>query len=486
MILVSKSLDGDNYSTWRRAMTISLNAKFKFCFVDGTLEAPSAQNKPEDYATWKKCNDMAYSSIIQEEKQRNLVARWEIIEASAMVVQKSEPVALAVRHKSSSSFRPNSNNRKPLHCSYCDRDHYVRETYWKLHGYPPGYPKHSTAKNNHFKHNDSNQSSIHNIRETPAMQQLQPIMIGLTELQLQQLLSIIQNNGTSQTATPKANNVTTSSGLSSPELIIDSDVTNPITSSSALLVNSNENIFLPPVVMLNGDQALIISIGNLPLSPIIYLKNVLVVPSCKVDLMSEKFAKLLLGEDMSGGGKGVPSSLALSNAITNLAVSSVASNLCLLKQEQGGEEIDWLLSVTDHVVELVSSRSMDGSNMEIMVTHQRRDLQANIPTLRKLDAMLLTYLDNFKDQNEFWYVSKDADEFEKGNTERNDDKWWLPVVKVPPNGLTEVSRKWLQFQKECVNQVLKAAMAINAHVLTEMEVPEEYIESLPKVILNLH
>lgn len=33
----------------------------------------------------------------------------------------------------------------------------------------------------------------------------------------------------------------------------------------------------------------------------------------------EKFSKLLLGEDMSGTGKGVTSALALSNAITNLA-----------------------------------------------------------------------------------------------------------------------------------------------------------------------
>ena len=37
--------------------------------------------------------------------------------------------------------------------------------------------------------------------------------------------------------------------------------------------------------------------------------------------MKERFAKLLLGEDMSGGGKGVSSALALSNALTNLAAS---------------------------------------------------------------------------------------------------------------------------------------------------------------------
>lgn len=88
-------------------------------------------------------------------------------------------------------------------------------------------------------------------------------------------------------------------------------------------------------------------------------------------------------------------------------------------------------------------------------------------------------MDNFKDQNEFYYVSKDANESEK---KRKDDKWWLPTAKVPPSGLSEASRKWLQFQKDSVNQVLKAAMAINAQVLSEMEIPENYIESLPKVI----
>ncbi|MCL7029437.1 hypothetical protein MKW94_019294, partial [Papaver nudicaule] len=142
------------------------------------------------------------------------------------------------------------------------------------------------------------------------------------------------------------------------------------------------------------------------------------------------------------------------------------------------KEIDWLLSVTDHIVEFVPSqqKSKDGVNMEIMTTCQRKDLLMNIPALRKLDAMLIEHLENFKDQNEFYYASKDAKDAEK----RNDDKWWLPTPKVPPNGLSDVSKKWLQFIKESVNQVLKAAMAINAQVLSEMQIPEDYIESLPK------
>lgn len=41
--------------------------------------------------------------------------------------------------------------------------------------------------------------------------------------------------------------------------------------------------------------------------------------SVDLEQMREKFSKLLLGEDMSGGGKGVSSALALTNAITNLA-----------------------------------------------------------------------------------------------------------------------------------------------------------------------
>ncbi|PWA68753.1 PRONE domain-containing protein [Artemisia annua] len=207
----------------------------------------------------------------------------------------------------------------------------------------------------------------------------------------------------------------------------------------------------------------------------------------KADLeqMKEKYSKLLLGEDMSGGGKGVSSALALSNAITNLAASVFGEQHKLAPMKEDSKkrwrkEVDWLLSVTDHIVEFVPVQhtARDGSNMEIMVTKQRKDLLMNIPALRKLDKMLTDCLDNFKNQTEFWYVSKDANESEKGF--QRSDKWWLPTVKVPQGGLSEESRKWMQKQKDCANQVLKASMAINAEVLAEMHIPESYIENLPK------
>lgn len=203
-------------------------------------------------------------------------------------------------------------------------------------------------------------------------------------------------------------------------------------------------------------------------------------PPSELDIMKEKFAKLLLGEDMSGTGKGVSSALALSNAVTNLAASVFGEHRKLEPmapdtKERWKREVGWLLSVTDHIVEFVPTRQTaeNGTTMEIMSTAQRRDLAMNIPALRKLDAMLIGYMDNFVDQTEFWYEKG-------GDNKRDDDKWWMPTVKVPSEGLSDVTRKWLQYQKECVNQVLKAAMAINAQVLVEMEIPEIYIESLPK------
>ncbi|CAH8320451.1 unnamed protein product [Eruca vesicaria subsp. sativa] len=203
--------------------------------------------------------------------------------------------------------------------------------------------------------------------------------------------------------------------------------------------------------------------------------------------MKERFAKLLLGEDMSGGGKGVSSALTLSNAVTNLSASAFGELRRLEpmpedRKERWRREIGWLLSVTDHIVEFSPTlqTNKDGSSMEVMTTRKRTDLVSNIPALKKLDVMLTDCLDSFKDQDEFYYITSDSPEHSNSNSTRNNEKWWLPTVKVPPKGLSETSKRFLLNQKECVSQVLKSAMAINAEVLSQMEIPESYIDSLPK------
>ena len=63
LVLISKPPNGDNYSTWRKAMTLALNAKNKLGFVNGTIKEPSKETHPDDYATWSRCNDMVHSWI---------------------------------------------------------------------------------------------------------------------------------------------------------------------------------------------------------------------------------------------------------------------------------------------------------------------------------------------------------------------------------------------------------------------------------------
>lgn len=65
--------------------------------------------------------------------------------------------------------------------------------------------------------------------------------------------------------------------------------------------------------------------------------------------------------------------------------------------------------------------------------------------------------------------------------QRREEKWWLPVPRVPPGSLSEETRKQIHHKRECANQILKAAMAINGNALAEMDVPVSYLESLPKV-----
>ncbi|GMJ12678.1 ROP (rho of plants) guanine nucleotide exchange factor 1 [Hibiscus trionum] len=218
-----------------------------------------------------------------------------------------------------------------------------------------------------------------------------------------------------------------------------------------------------------------------------------------VEMMKERFAKLLLGEDMSGGGKGVCTALTISNAITNLS-ATVFGELWRLeplapqKKALWRREMGWLLCVSDSIVELVPSIQPfpGGGTYEVMVTRPRLDLYINLPALKKLDAILITMLDAFR-ETEFWYVDRgvvvgdgeDCGAYSSSVTGgrpsiRQEEKWWLPCPKVPPNGLPEDARKKLQQCRDSTNQILKAAMAINNSVLAEMEVPAAYLETLPK------
>ncbi|XP_030531962.2 rop guanine nucleotide exchange factor 7-like [Rhodamnia argentea] len=213
----------------------------------------------------------------------------------------------------------------------------------------------------------------------------------------------------------------------------------------------------------------------------------------EVEMMKERFSKLLLGEDMSGSGNGVCTSLAISNAITNLCATLFGQlwrlePIPLEKKAMWRREMEWLLCVSDHIVEFTPTWQTfpDASKLEVMTCRPRSDLYVNLPALRKLDNMLLEILDSFEEM-EFWYVDQGILALEADGSasfrqalQRQEEKWWLPVPRVHPGGLSEDSRKHLQHKRDCTNQILKAAMAINSIALADMEVPDSYLETLPK------
>ena len=150
-----------------------------------------------------------------------------------------------------------------------------------------------------------------------------------------------------------------------------------------------------------------------------------------------------------------------------------------------------------------------------MENRPRSDIYINLPALSKLDAMLIVrpagrkqrtflleivlqiinrdfiqqeILDSFQD-TEFWYAeqgsmssnSTRSGSFRRVIVQRKDEKWWVPVPCVPAGGLSDKSRKHLRHKRDCATQIHKAAMAINSSVLAEMEIPDAYVSSLPRV-----
>ncbi|XP_047968708.1 rop guanine nucleotide exchange factor 14 [Salvia hispanica] len=205
-----------------------------------------------------------------------------------------------------------------------------------------------------------------------------------------------------------------------------------------------------------------------------------------IETIKEKFAKLLLGEDITGGAKGISTALALSNAINNLAASVFGElwKLEPLTDESKGKwqrEMDWLLAPTNYMVELVPAKHNDanGRTIEIMTPKARADINMNLPALRKLDSMLIETLDSMVN-TEFWYAEVGSRAEGRSRSSGQSKRWWLPSPQVPTVGLSEIERKRLLHQGKLIFQVFKAAKAINENILADMPIPANIRDALPK------
>ncbi|XP_008238005.1 PREDICTED: rop guanine nucleotide exchange factor 14 [Prunus mume] len=211
-----------------------------------------------------------------------------------------------------------------------------------------------------------------------------------------------------------------------------------------------------------------------------------VLQNSDVEEMKEKFSKLLLGEDVTGGYKGLSTAVALSNAITNLA-ATVFGELWKLeplpeeRKSKWRREMDWFLSPTNYMVELVPAKQngANGRMLEIMTPKARADIHMNLPALQKLDSMLIETLESMVN-TEFWYAEGGSRAEGRTKVSRQSKRWWLPVPHVQATGLSDAAKQKLLNQGRVVHQVFKAARSINESVLLEMPVPTVVRDALPK------
>eukprot|EP00898_Chlorokybus_atmophyticus_P001909 jgi/Chlat1/2719/Chrsp180S02885 len=195
------------------------------------------------------------------------------------------------------------------------------------------------------------------------------------------------------------------------------------------------------------------------------------------DEVKRRFARLVLGEDYSGSGRGTPVAVSIANAISNLArtVFGDVPQLEPLDAERRQfwvNELTWLITPCEHIV-------VPKPN-QVLETEQRADIRMHLPQLKRLDRELLELLDMFKSKDFSYANPPDKRKRSQRNLQVDAGSSPLPEPRVPGGGLNRSQRQRLEAARAIARRHRAAAAAINAAILAEMEVPHQYMSRLPK------
>ncbi|CAM8883292.1 unnamed protein product [Rhodiola kirilowii] len=261
-----------------------------------------------------------YKQLIQDENQRQS-KQGSLAEMSALYVSQSSNFPSrgsqpSVQQHNGSQYSnggnnnahqsgrsvPSNKNKKSLFCSYCQLQGHVRETCYKLHGYPPGYkftnsntnPKASSTNNrggkgvannvvSELSHAGSEEKAHHSTSESSPVQ---ISSLNITQDQLNKLMVFLGNGG-NQTHDLMASIACLSSvKVSKDTWVIDSGATDHITPHAHLLTDLVSLQVPYSVIMPDGSRVMVSHTGSCLLSDGIKLSNVLLVPNIRYNLMS--------------------------------------------------------------------------------------------------------------------------------------------------------------------------------------------------------
>nr|TKS00123.1 hypothetical protein D5086_0000186040 [Populus alba] len=135
-----------------------------------------------------------------------------------------------------------------------------------------GHPK---AKHNSARRfNHSNKSAANHVSESFAKDNGKSV-VGISETQLKQLLSLLNDKGAESSSQAHAVTKPGLPKIASRNWIIDSGATYHISSSSQSFFPQDNNCTLPPVLLPSGETTDIVKNGSLPLNSTYYLHDVL-------------------------------------------------------------------------------------------------------------------------------------------------------------------------------------------------------------------
>ncbi|XP_062074166.1 uncharacterized protein LOC133778296 [Humulus lupulus] len=311
LLLVFKLLNGPNFQSWKRVISMALAAKNKTVFVDNTLSKRNSSNPlfsswTSDYFNQEQVLQFltglnesynsvraqillldplqslskVFAMVVQEERQRTLGSSQTISIASTV----------------SNPSYPSRNKKPRPTCSHCNNPGHLVDKCFFLPGFPPGYgdKKKSDRSNSAINHTSTNQicsapsASTLNQALNNHCQQL----ILLLNQQLQSNAPRVEPNRVIETLQDETTPAQVASNFfGNPSLnfdaywVIDSGATHHICHDSSLFHSFSNSSFPPNVVLPNGETIAAHNIGIVHNKHII-LTNVLYVPNFRLNLFS--------------------------------------------------------------------------------------------------------------------------------------------------------------------------------------------------------